>query len=333
MKRLIIGYFADGKWARNCFFKILENPRLKIAFIVLRTKKDKKLQTLALKYNIPCFTSKNINSSNFIAKIAKYKADLLVSMSFDQIFKEELLALYPKKIINCHAGKLPFYKGRNILNWVLINDEKEFGISVHFIEKGIDTGDIILQKTYKINDKDDYTTLLKLAYKECAKLLYEALLLFLNDEIKAYKQQGLGFYCPKRKKGDELITWDKNTRELFNFIRALNHPKLGASAFIKEREIKLFKSQIIKDKFKNAKPATIVSKDAKSFIVKTKDGALKITKFKGEVKMNEQFTGGGDFKFLTPLKECVKELLFYAFIYITNLLLIFLFIITRKAKQ
>ena len=303
MKKLIIGYFVDGKWAQNCFLKILENPRLKIAFVVLRIKKDKKLQTLALKYNIPCFTSENINSSNFIAQIQNYKPDLLVSMSFDQIFKEKLLALYPRKIINCHAGKLPFYRGRNILNWVLINDEKEFGISVHFIEKGIDTGDIILQKTYTINDTDDYTTLLKLAHKECAKLLYEALLLFLNDEVKAYKQQGLGFYCPRRKKGDEIITWDKSTRELFNFIRALNHPKLGASAFIKEREIKLFKSEIIEDKFENAELATIVSKDTKGFIVKTKDGALKITQFKGEVKMNERFTWWGGSNFLTSLRR------------------------------
>ncbi|OEY36955.1 formyl transferase [Campylobacter jejuni] len=110
-------------------------------------------------------------------------------MSFDQIFKEELLKLYPRKIINCHAGKLPFYRDRNILNWALINDEKEFGISVHFIDKGINTGDIILQKTYEIKDSDDYTTLLNLCHKECASLLYESLILFLENNVKAYKQK------------------------------------------------------------------------------------------------------------------------------------------------
>ena len=65
--------------------------------------------------------------------------------------------------INCHAGKLPDYRGRNILNWALINDEKEFGITVHFIDEGIDTGDIILQESFEIKDSDNYKSLLDLA--------------------------------------------------------------------------------------------------------------------------------------------------------------------------
>ena len=97
-------------------------------------------------------------------------------MSFNQIFKNNLINLPPLKIINCHAGKLPFYRGRNVLNWVLINDENEFGITVHFIDEGIDTGDIILQKTFKIDDTDDYQTLLSRAYKECGSILYDSIL-------------------------------------------------------------------------------------------------------------------------------------------------------------
>ncbi|TQR33818.1 methionyl-tRNA formyltransferase [Campylobacter sp. MIT 99-7217] len=289
MKRLVIGYFGDGIWAQNCFLKIIQNPHIQIAFVVLRNERDKKLEKLAENENIPCFFKVDINSSAFIQKIQSFSPDLLVSMSFDQIFKTELLKLYPRKIINCHAGKLPFYRGRNILNWVLINDEKEFGISVHFVDSGIDTGDIILQKSYPISDKDDYTTLLKLAYKECANLLFKALLLFLKGEVKAFKQIEGGFYCPRRKKGDEFIDWSLSTREIFNFIRALNAPNLGASAFIKDKEIKLFKSKIIQDDFKNSKTGAIVQKDDKSFIVKTKDGALKVLKFKGEVKLNDKF--------------------------------------------
>ena len=50
---------------------------------------------------------------------------------------------------------LPFYRGRNILNWVLINDESEFGITVHHVDEGIDTGDIIIQKAFPISEKDN----------------------------------------------------------------------------------------------------------------------------------------------------------------------------------
>ncbi|EBH4142691.1 methionyl-tRNA formyltransferase [Campylobacter jejuni] len=293
---LKIGYFADGKWARICLLKILQNPQIQINFIVLRKTKDTKLEKLALRYQIPCYTHIDVNSKEFLNELEKYSNDLLVSMSFDQIFKEELLKLYPRKIINCHAGKLPFYRGRNILNWALINDEKEFGISVHFIDKGIDTGDIILQKTYDIKDSDDYTTLLNLCHKECASLLYESLILFLEDNVKAYKQKEGGFYCPKRKKGDEIINWTQSTREIFNFIRALNAKDLGASAFIDKKEIKIYKSEIYKDKIFNAPIGKIVKKEKNFFIVSTKDGALKITKFKGMINMQEKFKidrGGG----------------------------------------
>ncbi|HEB7542138.1 TPA: methionyl-tRNA formyltransferase [Campylobacter coli] len=288
---LKIGYFADGKWARNCLLKILKNPRIQINFIVLRKQKDIKLEKLALKYHIPYYTDININSKEFLNELQKYSNDLLVSMSFDQIFKDEILKLYSKKIINCHAGKLPFYRGRNILNWALINDEKEFGITVHFIDKGIDTGDIILQKTYEIKDSDDYTTLLNLCYRECANLLYESLILFLKNEVKSYKQVGDGFYCPKRKKGDEIINWTQNTREIFNFIRALNAKDLGASAFIKEKEIKIYKSEIYKENLSCPLPiGEITKKENDYFIVNTKDGALKVTQFKGDINIQEKFT-------------------------------------------
>ncbi len=287
---LKIGYFADGKWARNCFLKILKNPQIQINFIVLRKQKDIKLEKLALKYHIPCYTDTNVNSKEFLNELQKYSNDLLVSMSFDQIFKDEILKLYSKKIINCHAGKLPFYRGRNILNWALINDEKEFGITVHFIDKGIDTGDIILQKTYEIKDSDDYSTLLNLCHRECANLLYESLILFLNNEVNSYKQTGGGFYCPKRIKGDEIINWTQNTREIFNFIRALNAKDLGASTFIKEKEIKIYKSEIYKENIPCSQIGEIVKKENDYFIVGTKDGALKITQFKGEVNIKEKFT-------------------------------------------
>ena len=70
--------------------------------------------------------------------------------------------------------KIALLQGRNILNWVLINDESEFGITVHYVDEGIDTGDIIKQSTFQITDADDYSTLLEKAYSGCAELLSKA---------------------------------------------------------------------------------------------------------------------------------------------------------------
>lgn len=291
-KKIKIGYFADGIWSHNAFLKIIQDPCFEFAFITPRfDTQDNTLFAFSQEYNIPYIKTQNINSPDFIETIQKYNCDIFVSMSFNQIFKEPLISLPPLKTINCHAGALPKYRGRNILNWVLINDEKEFGISVHYIDSGIDTGDIILQKTYPITDNDDYSTLLSKAHQECATLLYDALKLFLTNSVNPVRQNTQGFYCPVRLKGDEIINWNQTSREIFNFIRALNAPNLGAKSYINNQEITIYKSQII-DNSPNYISTTgvVVGIEEKALIIKTLDNTLKITdyNYKGKPKIGDR---------------------------------------------
>ncbi len=282
MKTLKIGYFADGIWGHNAFQKIQEDKNLKIAFICPRYhSKDEKLIYFSKKYNINYIQHENINSDDFLKKIDKYKCDLLVSMSFNQIFKHQILERY--KIINCHAGKLPFYRGRNILNWVLINDEKEFG-TVHFVDEGIDTGDIIiLQKTFPISDNDTYASLLEIAHIQCAEILYEATIQFTTGNIKTIKQTDIhpvGMYCGVRKNGDEIIDWTMTTRELFNFIRSISKPGPMAKCMYKQFPLYINRAEIIPNApiYKGIS-GQILHTDNEHFVVKTNDSILKITSF------------------------------------------------------
>ncbi|HEC1809654.1 TPA: methionyl-tRNA formyltransferase, partial [Campylobacter lari] len=220
---------------------------------------------------------------------------IFVSMSFNQIFKKELLNFPKYKTINCHAGKLPFYRGRNVLNWVLINNEDEFGITVHFVDEGIDTGDIILQKTYPISMNDDYSTILNKAYDECPNVLFEALEKIFNNDVNLVKQDdihGVGFYCAQRKPGDEIIDWNQNSLDVFNFIRALNHPDLGAVSYINKEKVVIYKSELISDapKYKGI-PGSVVMINKDNFVVKTLDATLKITNFKSDkkIKIGDRF--------------------------------------------
>lgn len=168
-------------WARKAFEKIISDDSLEIVFVAVRYQKpDAVLMKMSEEYQVPVELCRNINTKEFVDKVKQYQADLFVSMSFDQIFKKDIIEIPPLKTISCHAGRLPFYRGRNVLNWVLINDEKEFGITVHYVDEGIDTGDIILQRTYPITDEDDYKSLLEQAYTGCAEILYDALKIIQN---------------------------------------------------------------------------------------------------------------------------------------------------------
>jgi methionyl-tRNA formyltransferase len=294
MKKLKIGYFADGPWSHRAFEKIIKNKNIEIAFIVPRTdSSDETLRDYSLKYNIPYHKGIKVNSRSFYKIAAEYNCDLFVSMSFNQIFKSRIINVPRLRTINCHAGKLPFYRGRNILNWVLINDEKEFGITVHYVDEGIDTGDIILQNTYPITDGDNYKTLLETAYENCAEILYQALLLFINDDVKPVNQKELhpiGFYCSKRSEGSEILDWNQTSREIFNFVRAICYPGPNARTFLNGKEMKINKVIEVKNapKYKD-KPGSILSK--KPFYVKTSDSFVEIAEydFGGKIRIGDRF--------------------------------------------
>ena len=271
-----IGYFGDGPWAHETFKRLIVDKSIKIKFVSLRfDKRDPVLISMAEKNKIPLEISKNINSDEFIERMKSYDVDLFVSMSFNQIFKSEIMNLPKFKTINCHAGKLPYYRGRNILNWALINDEKEFGITVHFMDEGIDTGDIILQKSYPITDDDDYGTLLERAYTGCADILYESIKRIQSGEVNLIKQDTIdrvGMYCGRRQAGDEVINWASTSREIFNFVRALCEPGPMACSALDEEVIRINRVKMIE----NAKPyinipGQIIGKTEQGFYVKTKD--------------------------------------------------------------
>ena len=279
-----IGYFADGPWAQKCFDKIVKDASLELSFICTRyNKPDKTLMKKAAIAKIDVINHININSEDFKKTLKTYDCDIFVSMSFDQIFKKSLINLPPLKIINCHSGKLPFYRGRNVLNWALINDEKEFGITIHYIDEGIDTGDIILQTCLPITDKDSYATLLKKAYFGCSENLYKAIKIIQSGQTKTMKQNDIdpfGFYCSARKEGDEIISWSQNSRDIFNFVRAINKPGPGATTFFGLNEIKINEVEVLPKArdFKGIE-GCVIGVNKKFFIVKTKDSFLKVVKW------------------------------------------------------
>lgn len=295
MKKFRIGYFADGPWSHCAFKRIIIDSDIEIAFIVPRfDTSDETLKTYADEYNIDYFKLKNVNSADALNKIDSYRCDLLVSMSFNQIFKKDIIKLTPLQIINCHAGKLPFYRGRNILNWALINDEKEFGITVHFVDEGIDTGDIILQRSFDINEEDTYKTLLDKAYQECASILYDALRLFIDDNVKRIIQDSihpLGSYCGKRTIGDEIVKWNDSSLNIFNFIRSISKPGPIAETYLNGKIIKINKSIYFKDApHYIGKPGQILSKTKEGYLVKTEDSFIEIKEIQGKLKVGEVMT-------------------------------------------
>ncbi len=288
MKKIRIGYLADGPWSHLAFEKLINDETIEILFIVPRSDtKDNTLKGFSDKHRIDYLFPININSTEFIETLELYNIDLLVSMSFNQIFRAPVLDVPKLGVINCHAGKLPFYRGRNILNWALINDEKEFGITVHYVDEGIDTGDIIMQHSYPITDDDDYNSLLEIAYVECASILYKAIKEIQNETSERILQNTVhpvGFYCGRRGIGDEVINWNQPSRVVFNFIRSINKPGPMATTYKNGAEVRINRSRLLKGAPEYiGNSGQLLAKTNDGFLIKTADSFIEIFEIESDV--------------------------------------------------
>ena len=276
----------------NALKKIVSDKRFEISFIVPRfDNQDPVLKEWANRLSIDYLPTQNVNSTEAIKKFLSYGPDIFVSMSFNQILKNNILESVPHGIIKCHAGLLPFYRGRNVLNWALINDEKEFGITVHYIDEGIDTGDIIRQQKLPISDRDNYATLLNAAIKKCGQLLYTSLVDIRNGSVKRIKQKDIhlvGSYFGRRRDGDEWIDWNWTSRRIFNFVRAITSPGPCARAILGERTMLIREVSLIESAPEYlSTPGEIIGRKNNCYIIKTGDTSLLIERYQFE-SMAEQ---------------------------------------------
>jgi methionyl-tRNA formyltransferase len=138
---------------------------------------------------------KNINNQDSLSTIRSYNPDLLISIAGNQIFKKELIDLAPKGCLNLHTALLPKYRGIMPSFWVLRNNEKETGVSVFFVDEGIDSGEIIVQKHLQIDDKMTQQQLIKVSKQMGMDAIIEAItkiqtggysLIHNDDENKTY---------------------------------------------------------------------------------------------------------------------------------------------------
>lgn len=281
-------YFADGPWAQTGLDKMMLAGYTIRRIYLRHNNPDRLLKEKAERYGIEVNVCPDVNAPEEVASIKKRNADLGVSLSFNQIIKDELLNSFPKGMINVHAGKLPLYRGRNVLNWALINGEKEIGVTCHYIDIGIDSGDIILQRTFPVNGEDDYGSILEKAYNLCSDVLVESLGLIVQNKVERKPQLPGGAYYVGRMDGDEYIDWGWSSEQIFNFVRAITTPGPCARSWV-WRDGRYFQVIVRKVELVEGAPVyqcingAVTGKTKDGYpMIKTKDTAIIMTDYEIE---------------------------------------------------
>ena len=207
--------------------------------------------------------------------IKESKPDLIWVTDYRYLLPLSLVNLAPLGGVNLHPSLLPKYRGRASINWAILKGEEELGLTAHFIDEGIDSGDIIEQIRFKLSEDQDIGNALELLYPLYERLTYQVLKYFHLGDVPRYSQKhNDATIFPRRKPDDGLIDWDQPAKRVQDLIRAVAHPYPGAFSFWHGRKILIWSATLYLGEISKGLPGEVLRSDSNNFVVSAKDGAI-----------------------------------------------------------
>ena len=239
----------------------------------------------ALKMGLPVFQPLDPNATAFLQQLKRLSPDVVITVAFGHLLKEQLLTLPSEGCLNVHASLLPKYRGAAPIAWAILKGETVTGVTIMKMDAGLDTGPILAQRETPIHPHDTTETLSERLSKIGADLLVETLEKWLNKEIIPSPQnQSLATYAPPLQKKDGKIDWTKPALEIERQIRAMT-PWPGAFTTIDNKNLKIFRAEVTKIQ-KDLRPGQALVTD-NEWLTATGSGALRVLEIQLEGKKRQ----------------------------------------------
>jgi len=267
--------FGDGAWASRSLLQLRDAGHAPAAAVLRVRPTDASLEQAARACGIPVLQPRDVNAPEFVERVRALGADVHLSIAYNQIFRPAIRATAPW-FLNVHAGKLPRYRGRNVINWALINGEREIGVTVHLVDDGIDSGDILLQRALPITWSSTYGDVLDRVQAIVPDLVVDAFELIASGAAVTHAQSARdATYCPGRRDGDEWLDWAHTSLTLYNKIRALARPGPGARTCLERDGVTVWRAAYDPAwPGYLATPGCVVGRQGDGVIVKTGDSTI-----------------------------------------------------------
>lgn len=229
----------------------------------------------ALAHGLPVCQPARVRDPEFLDTLRSLDPDVIIVAAFGQILPESIIDLPRYGCINVHASLLPKYRGAAPIQWAIINGEKETGVTIMYMEKGLDTGDMIARASVPIDPRETGESL-----HDKLSLLGGPLILEVLDQIgkgiihREKQDDSLSTYAGMLSKELGRIDWEKDAASIERLIRGLNSWP-SAYTFLGERTLKIWMAEVTEGK-KEMIPGTVIGTDKDSFTVQTGKGGLRI---------------------------------------------------------
>lgn len=195
------------------------------------------VKELALKYNLEVWQPQAI--TQVLDNIRELKPDLIVVVAYAQIIPETILAIPRYGCINVHASLLPRYRGASVIQAPILNDDKTSGVTVMLMDRTLDTGPIIFQKSLTLSEDETALTLSDKLAELSGKIITSAIKKYIKGQIKPQAQDdSQSTYVKMLKKEDGLVDWSKSAESIERLVRAMTGWPTGWT-WIKGKQMKI----------------------------------------------------------------------------------------------
>jgi methionyl-tRNA formyltransferase len=246
------------------------------------------LKEAALAAGAPVFQPGHMRDQAAYEAMISLKADLGVLAFVTDIIPPKVFNAPRLGSICYHPSILPRYRGSSAINWAVISGETETGLTIFWVDQGIDTGDILLQKTVEIGPSETTGEVYfnKLYPMGVAAVLEAVELVAKGQAPRIPQDHSLASYDPPCDEKVAGLSWNRPVREVFNFIRGCD-PQPGATTTFRGEKVKFYNAAFLAEPA-DAQPGEILAVTDKGLQVGAAGGALLITRFRtkelGKVK-------------------------------------------------
>lgn len=229
----------------------------------------------ALHLALPVCQPDRLKDPDVVKQIEGFHPDALVVASYGQIVPKAVLDIPRLGPINLHGSLLPRLRGAAPVQWAILNGERQTGVTTFFMDPGLDSGPLLLQRAIRIEPEDNALTLESKLAQVGSLLMLETLDLLSEERLRAVPQDPeLVTTAPKLKRDDGFIPWERTARSLDSFVRGM-YPDPGAFTFFGGNRLKVHRARVV-DEQRVGPPGQIVGLTADAMWVQTGAGVLEL---------------------------------------------------------
>ena len=263
-------------------------------------KNENDFKDLASRLSVPYYFAGKIDDKVY-EMIGALKPDICISLNWITVLKEDVISLFPKGILNAHFGDLPSYRGNAVINWAILNDEKQIAVTIHQMVPGeIDSGNVWKKKYMPLDENTTIKDITDFCRKNTPLLFSEVVNSIEKGTAVSEPQSGMAqtpFRCYPRVPEYNKIDWTRSAKDIHALIRASTKPYSGAYSFMKIggelKKVYIWKSQVASGKTSDfGVPGHVINNDPKTGISKVFTGSGVLNIEEAQYENEEVFSPG-----------------------------------------